>query len=298
MKQEIKCVHCNSKDFIKKGLRKTNNRGNIQKYLCKDCGKFFTNDDGFYRMRNNENTITMSVDMYLSNLSSRKMRNQLKRHFNHKISHVSILDWVRKYILKVERYVNKYLPKLSGRIYADETEIPRSQRKDKNHDIFWCSVDWETRFINATLYSPKQQNMEDAICFMETVKKSSNKLPKYIQTDAAGFYPRAFRKVFGQGKRKYDLRTEHIANNVSKTGKHNVRIETVFSKIKDRVYDFRGLKALWSAPIIMAGLVLQHNFIEEHTTTRKLPCDLAGLEFKTGENRWLGLIKIASLPQT
>jgi len=35
-------------------------------------------------------------------------------------------------------------------------------------------------------------------------------------------------------------------------------------KIKDRVDDFRGLKALWSAPIIMVGLTIQHNFIEEH----------------------------------
>ena len=78
-----------------------------------------------------------------------------------------------------------------------------------------------------------------------------------------------------------------------KTGKHNVRIETVFSKIKDRVDDFRGLKALWSAPILLAGIVLQHNWIQEHTTTRKLPCELAGLKLETGINRWLGLIRLA-----
>ena len=36
--------------------------------------------------------------MYLANLSSRKMRNQLKRHFKTKVSHITILDWVRKYI--------------------------------------------------------------------------------------------------------------------------------------------------------------------------------------------------------
>jgi len=294
MIQNLKCPKCQSEKIVKRGLSPTQKRGKQQRYLCKDCRKTFIADQGFWKMKNPENLITMSIDMYLSNLSSRKMRNQLNRHFRHKISHVSILDWVRKYILKVEKYVNKYAPNLSGKIYADETEIPRSQRKDKNHDIFWCSVDWETRFINATLYSPNQQNMIDATDFMDSVKRSSDKLPKYIQTDAAGFYPRAFNKIFGQGKRKYGLRTEHIVNNVRRTGKHNVRIETVFSKIKDRVYDFRGLKALWSAPIIMAGLVLQHNFIEEHTTTRKLPCDLAGLEFKTGENRWLGLIRMAS----
>jgi len=86
MKNAIRCKHCSSLNFCKKGFRKTDNRGKIQKYLCKDCSKYFTNDDGFYRMRNQPEIITMSIDMYVSNLSSRKMRNQLKRHLNHKIS--------------------------------------------------------------------------------------------------------------------------------------------------------------------------------------------------------------------
>ena len=66
-------------------------------------------------------------------------------------------------------------------------------------------------------------------------------------------------------------------------------------KIKDRVDDFRGLKALWSAPILMAGLTVQHNFIEEHTTTGENPCATAGQDLELGANRWLGLIKMASV---
>lgn len=251
-------------------------------------------DQGFWKMKNHEKMITMSIDMYLSNLSSRKMRNQLQRHFDLKISHVSILDWIRKYILKVHKFVDKLTPKLGGRFYADETEIPRSQRRDKNNDVFWCSIDWDSRFINATLYSPHNQNMKDGIEFLKRVKKSHT-IPKYVQTDALGVYKSAMKKVFYNARLKYDERTKHIVNNVSKTGKHNVRIETVFAKLKDRVHDFRGLKALWSAPIIMAGLVLQHNFIEPHTTTRKLPCELASLKLEAGCNRWLGLIRMASI---
>ena len=120
---EIKCRHCKSKNYIKKGFRKTTNRSKIQKYRCLNCGRLFTNDDGFYRMRNNHKIITMVVDMYLSNLSSRKMRNQLKRHLNHKISHTSVLNWVRKYIRKVQKLIKKLNPQLSGKIYADETEV-------------------------------------------------------------------------------------------------------------------------------------------------------------------------------
>ena len=66
-------------------------------------------------------------------------------------------------------------------------------------------------------------------------------------------------------------------------------------KIKDRVDDFRGLKALWSAPILMTALVIQHNFIEKHSSTNEIPSKKAGIDLDFGENRWLGLIKQSSL---
>ncbi|MBI4014771.1 MAG: IS1/IS6 family transposase [Candidatus Aenigmarchaeota archaeon] len=286
IKVKVRCRHCKGTDYAKKGFRKTQKRGKIQKYYCLSCSRYFTNDEGFYRMRNNEKIITMSLDMYLSNLSSRKMRNQLRRHLSTKISHVSILDWVRRYVMRVQKFVESKTAKLGGRVYADETEIDRQG----NNDIFWCAVDWETRFINATLYSPNSQNVKDAVKFLQKVKESTE--TKFVQTDALRLYPRAIRKVFwGRGMRKLPI--EHKVNNVAKTGKHNVRIETVFSKIKDRVDDFRGLKALWSAPILMAGIVLQHNFIEAHTTTGRIPCELAGIKVKCGVDRWMGLIKMS-----
>lgn len=281
----IKCVHCKANNFIKKGYRKTENRGKIQKYLCLSCKMYFTNDDGFYRMRNSESKITQAIDLYFSNLSSRKVRNHFRRHLPHNASHVTVLDWCRKYVLKVQKYVDTLQPQLSGEFYADETEIDRE--KDHN-DVFWCSVDWQTRYINATMYSPKDQSIDEATDFFKRVKQSK-KLPKYISTDAAQFYPQAFTNVFYSRYKEH--RVEHRVVNTHKTGKYNVRIETVFSKIKDRVDDFRGLKALWSAPILMQGIVLQHNFIEQHTTTGVIPAELAGLKVEAGQNRWLGMIK-------
>ena len=261
-------------------------RGKQQRYLCRDCKKTFIKDLGFWKMKHTENIITMCVDMYLSNLSSRKMRNQLKRHFGLKLSHETILRWVRKYIQKVQSYVDKLKPKLSGKVYADETEVDCENRSD----IFWCAVDWDTRFINATLYSPKAQNVPDAIEFMKRVLKSGR--PKFVQTDGLQQYRKAMRKVFWSPYKGNEVK--HIANNVRLTKKHNVRIETVFMKIKDRVLDFRGFKAVWSAPILMAGIVLQHNFIEKHSTTGKVPCELAGIDTLKEDNRWLKLIELSS----
>jgi len=289
MKNKIKCRYCKSSNFVKQGFRRTENRGKIQKYYCKNCRKHFTQDNGFYRMRTNPKTITLSIDMYLSNLSSRKLRNQLKRHFQIKVSHITILDWVRKYSLKVHNFVEKLGYNLGNSFYADETMINR----EGNYDRFWACIDWNTRMITGIHYS-LNGNLEEAKAFIK--KAVSKGKPKFIQTDSAQFYPKAFRKLFYTTKLgvKGGLIIEHKIQNVRKTRIHNYRIETVFSKLKDRVNSFRGLKAIWSAPIILIGLVIQHNFIEEHTTTQSHPCELAGQRLDLGEDRWLGLIKLSS----
>lgn len=284
---KVSCIFCKSRNFVKWGKRKTQERGIIQTYKCQDCGKRFTNDEGFYRMRNHEDKITQSIDLYFSNLSSRKVRNHFRRHLPKNASHVSVLNWCRKYVLKVTNYINTLNPNLSGKFYADETEIDCGKR----NDIFWCCVDWDTRYINATHYNTTNQDLENATEFMQKIKHSK-RLPKYIQTDAGRFYPTAVKNVFYSRYKTNQI--EHRVINYHKTKKYNVRIESVFMKVKDRVDDFRGLKALWSAPILLQGIILQHNYIESHTTTGQVPSELAGLKLNIGVNRWLGLIKLSS----
>ncbi|MBS3091511.1 DDE-type integrase/transposase/recombinase [Candidatus Pacearchaeota archaeon] len=238
-------------------------------------------------MRNNEKIITMSIDMYISNLSSRKMRNQLSRHLNTKISHMSILDWVRRYTLKVSKFVDKLGYNMGNNFYADETLIDCGGRDDR----FWCCIDWDTRLITGAHYSLSGNPIEAQKFLFKSIQKGK---PRFIQTDGGVFYPRAFRKLFYSNKIG-GLTIEHKIQNASVTKIHNYRIETVFMKIKDRVDDFRGLKALWSAPILMNALVIQHNFIEAHTTLDEVPCNRAGQKLNFGDNHWLGLIRLASI---
>jgi transposase-like protein len=227
----------------------------------------------------------MSIDMYISNLSSRKMRNQLGRHLKTKISHMSILDWVRRYTLKVSKFVDKLGYNMGNSFYADETLIDCEGRDDR----FWCCLDWDTRLITGIHYSLSGNPIEAQKFLFKSIQKGK---PKFIQTDGGVFYPKAFRKLFYSNKLG-GLTIEHKIQNASVTKVHNYRIETVFIKLKDRVADFRGLKSLWSAPILMTALVIQHNFIEAHTTLDEAPCNRAGCNLELGENRWLDLIKLS-----
>jgi transposase-like protein len=52
MEMKIKCPQCGKEHIKKDGQRKTENRGFIQRYKCKDCGHRFVIDDGFFRMGN------------------------------------------------------------------------------------------------------------------------------------------------------------------------------------------------------------------------------------------------------
>ncbi|MBS3155912.1 hypothetical protein J4413_01615 [Candidatus Woesearchaeota archaeon] len=44
----------------------------------------------------------------------------------------------------------------------------------------------------------------------------------------------------------------------------------------------------------MTAIVIQHNFIENHSTTDEVPSERAGVNLDLGENRWLDLIRLSS----
>ena len=79
--KEILCPKCESKEIIKRGLIKTDNRNNTQRYGCKSCNNRFVLDNPYFRMRNKEQIITQCMDLYYSGMSFRKIAQHLQRFF-------------------------------------------------------------------------------------------------------------------------------------------------------------------------------------------------------------------------
>ena len=81
------CPNCNSDNYIKSGI--VNNR---QRYKCKSCGYFFSVNkmgkkiDDYY--------VNKALQLYLEGLTYREIERILG------ISHVSIMNWVKKYNIK------------------------------------------------------------------------------------------------------------------------------------------------------------------------------------------------------
>lgn len=73
----ITCPRCKGMSIKKDGIRKTQNRGKIQRYKCKNCSYRFSIDDGFWKMKNHENKITSCINMYYAGMSLRKIQEHL-----------------------------------------------------------------------------------------------------------------------------------------------------------------------------------------------------------------------------
>lgn len=66
------CIFCKSNEIVKQGLRH-NKSGDIQKFGCKACGKYFTINIGFERMKHNPQAITSAMQLYFSGESLRNV---------------------------------------------------------------------------------------------------------------------------------------------------------------------------------------------------------------------------------
>ena len=106
---------------------------------------------------------------------------------------MTILDWVRRFTMKVSKFVEKLGYNLGDSFYADETLIDCEGRNDR----FWACLDWDTRLITGVHYS-LSGNPFQAIKFLKNAISKGK--PKFIQTDAGVFYPKAFRKMFYSNK--------------------------------------------------------------------------------------------------
>ena len=75
---------------MKHGIRR-NKSGNIQRYSCNSCGKWFTFNIGFERMHATPQIITSAMQLYFSGESFRNSKRFLELQ-GVKISHVAVYN--------------------------------------------------------------------------------------------------------------------------------------------------------------------------------------------------------------
>ena len=89
------CIYCGSIEVIRHGWRYNKNK-KVQKYQCKNCGKKFSFDDIFPRMRTPAEKILEALELRKEGKTFSEISDKLGEEGT-KITRQSVHKWVNKY---------------------------------------------------------------------------------------------------------------------------------------------------------------------------------------------------------
>jgi len=236
-KTEVKnlCPKCKSSSIKKNGKRKTQNRGLIQSYQCKDCNYRFTQELGFFRMRNNPKKITCAIDLFYRGASTRKIQEHFQAFYPHNANNATIYRWVIRYSQMISNFTDKLKLKTGKEIQVDEMEYHRRQEHKKNgvsKDWFIDSIDCETRYRVSSKYSKKREKAE----IKEVLTKVKYKTEGYvtiITTDGYLIYKNLVKKIFGYNNKEGKYKIIHNKVIASRGQGFNLFIERLHVQSTD-----------------------------------------------------------------
>lgn len=91
------CINCHS-DKIR-GVQIRKNIGiKKQIYLCIDCNRRFTLDDGFKKFRHSPTIIKTAIELTKNGSSLSQVANYLLQNFKVKVSRKTIFDWKKRFL--------------------------------------------------------------------------------------------------------------------------------------------------------------------------------------------------------
>ena len=276
-----KCIYCKSSQIVKDGLRH-NKYGDIQKFNCKICKKYFTINIGFERMKHNPQGITTAMQLYFSGESLRNTAKSLEL-IGVKVSHQTIYNWIEKYIHLMDKYLEKLTPDVSNAWRTDELYL----KVKGNNKYLYALMDDETRFWIAQQVGNTKYT-EDIKPLLKKGKELTGKRPLAFISDGARNFHQAYKKEFFTIN---NPRTKHISHIRLQGDHNNNKMERLNGEIRDREKTMRGLKKCNSP--ILKGYQIYHNYIREHEGLKgKTPAEASGIDIK-GDNRWLTIIQNA-----
>jgi transposase-like protein len=278
-----KCVYCKSELIVKDGLRH-NSYGDIQKWNCKACGRYFTVNLGFEKMRSTPQAVTSAMQLYFSGESLRNTQKFLALQ-GVQVSHVAVLKWIKKYVGLMQEYLEKVTPQVSNTWRADELFL----KVHGDMKYLYALMDDQTRFWIAQQVADTKYTADITPLFKEG-KQFAGKVPSTVITDGAFNFESAFRSAYRRESEA--MMTTHIRHVRFQGDRNNNKMERFNGELRDREKVTRNLKKM-NTPIL-SGMQIYHNYIRPHMALEgRTPAEVAGIEIK-GENKWLTLIQNAS----
>jgi transposase-like protein len=280
----LQCGRCGSIRIIKYGMN-----GAKQAYWCKDCAHKFT-PSLLKKAKYTPEMITLTLDLYFSGMSLRKIARTMNDHFGTSLTPVTVFRWMKRFVPQISEYANSLTPQLSDTWHADELFVKMKgapSYKDRGSIAFlWNVMDRKTRFLLASKLTKARESKAGEWAMREAVRNAHGSEPEKILTDGLLAYKDAIGYAF-QGEK----RPVHIAKaGLRKPHANNNRIERLNGTLRERVKVQRGWKSM-DTPIA-DGQRIQYNFVKPHQALQgQTPAQMAGIGVRG--NKWLALLRAA-----
>ena len=277
------CPLCQSVHIAKHGVRR-NKYGEIQRYICKECGHWFVINLRFERMKATPQVITSAMQLYFTGESLRNVQNFLRLQ-GVSVSHVTVYKWIRKYVALMEKYLEQIKPQVSDVWRADELFL----KVKGNMKYLYALMDDQTRFWIAQEVADTKFTADLRPLF-QLGKTIAGKQPKTLITDGAPNFHEAYEQEFWT--QKIATRTEHIREISFDGVRHNNKMERMNGELRQREKVMRTLEKPDTA--ILTGMQIYHNYVRPHEALNgRTPSEAAGIQVR-GKNKWLTIIQNAS----
>jgi len=258
-----------------------------QVFKCKDCQHKFREESLLRKAKFTPELISLTLDLYFSGLSLRKIARNISDHFNVDINFSIICDLICKYVPIVSQYVNSLTPELSETWHADELFVKmhggQSYKGKTNLAFLWNVMDRKTRFLLASKVSEARDINGAIAVFKEAIKNAHDKLPEQVLTDTLRAYRQGISETF-------PIKPEHVAKcGIAKLHDNNNRMERLNSTIRERTKVTRAWKK-HKTPLA-EGQRIHYNFVKPHIALEgQTPTQMAGIGIRVN-NKWLDLLK-------
>lgn len=270
--QPIVCKWCGSADVMKYGIR------NNQEYICKACGRKFTEKDSPYHMQTPTEQIGASLNMFYDGMSTADVARHLNETYHNPVNASTVYRWIIRYTFMAITILEPLKATVTDTWCVDETVI----KVGGKNLWFWDILDEGTRFLLASHLSRTRTSL-DASTVMRRAWQKAGKAPRFIISDQLKAYLDGIELVFGSHSKHIQAKgiTHEINNNL---------IERFHGTIKERTKVIRGFKNKETAEHLLDGFLVHYNYFRPHMSLKdKTPAQVAGI--KSPFNSWTDVVR-------
>ena len=269
------CALCGGGPVTGHGTRHNQNY-DTRRYKCGSCGKTFSGNVGFARLKASPEIVTQAVHMWLAGMSLPAVALWLEEFASIKVCHKTILNWAESEIGLIEEYADSVLtPRVSDMWRTDEMYYGIRGREQY---AFWM-IDDLTRYVLALQTAEHKGTSDVKPLFEHAAALASMDAPAILVSDKAANFHRAWHDLY-RARNFMHRPTFHIQTiHATDTDYNNNLMERFNGWIRARTRAARGLKSIDSA--MLRGLRVFHNFVRLHGGLGGItPAQAAGIDIE------------------